>query len=74
MFQLQKKKGVLYGCDTIENLQKYMKEHNVDTTFMLLAHYRDIEVLDYDRNSGHLVFVEKPKYQRGLRRLLPIID
>lgn len=65
----------MYGCDTIENLQKYMKEHNVDTTFMLLAHYRDIEVLDYDQDSGHLVFVEKSHaIKRGMRRLTPIID
>ena len=70
----EEREGALYGCDTIENLQKYMKEHGVDTTFMLLAHYRDIEVLDYDRDSGHLVFIKKPKQQRGLRGLLPIID
>lgn len=55
----EEREGALYGCDTIENLQRYMKEHNVDTTFMLLAHHRDIEVLDYDRDSGHLVFVKK---------------
>lgn len=71
----EERKGVLYGCDTIQNLQKYMKDRDVDTTFMLLAHYRDIEVLDYDRDSGHLVFVEKsPAIKRGMRRLTPIID
>lgn len=71
----EEREGALYGCDTIQNLQKYMKDRDVDTTFMLLAHYRDIEVLDYDRNSGHLVFVEKsPAIKRGMRRLTPIID
>lgn len=71
----EEREGVLYGCDTIENLQKYMKERDVDTTYMLLAHYRDIEVLDYNRDSGHLVFVEKsPAIKRGMRRLIPVID
>lgn len=42
-----------------------MKEHDVDTTFMLLAHYRDIEVLDYDPNNGHLVLSKSRNIKEG---------
>lgn len=47
---------VLYGCDTIENLNDYMKFHNIGTSNMYLVHYVDIEIVDYKRATGHVAF------------------
>lgn len=49
-------KNVLCGCDTIENLNRYMIRNNVDITKMFLVHYFDIKVLEYNSNTGHVIF------------------
>lgn len=51
--------GILCGCDTITNLNKYMTERNIDTSQMCLAHYLDIEVVRYNPNNGHISFRKK---------------
>ena len=52
---------VLYGCDTIENLNDYMKFHNIDTSNMHLVHYYDIEVVSYRKGTGHVAFKIKER-------------
>lgn len=49
-------KNALCGCDTIENLKAYMARNNVDTTNMYLIHYFDIKALEYNPQTGHIVF------------------
>ena len=48
--------GVLYGCDTVANLDRYMKRHNIDTTKMRLKCYYDIKVIKYVDESGQVAF------------------
>ena len=49
----------LCGCDTIENLNKYMEERDVDITDMYLVHYCNIKVLSYNPYNGHIIFLKK---------------
>lgn len=49
-------KNVLCGCDTIENLDKYMAQNGVDTQNMYLIGYIDIEVIEYNSETGHIIF------------------
>lgn len=46
----------LYGCDTLEHLNKYMARHGVDTSDMHPVHYLDIEVIDLHSETGHMTF------------------
>lgn len=48
--------NMMYGCDTIENLNRYMEKYGVDTRHMSLVHYRNVDLVDYDRFSGLVVF------------------
>lgn len=58
---------VLYGCNTIENLNDYMKYHNVDTSNMNLVHYIDIDVISYRKGTGHIAFRLKEKSDDTIR-------
>lgn len=49
-------KDVLCGCDTIENLDKYMARNGVNIADMYLVHYFNIEVIEYNSETGHIVF------------------
>ena len=47
---------VLYGCDTIENLNRYMARKGIDTSDMCLVHYLNVEILQYNPKTGHITF------------------
>lgn len=47
---------LLYGCDAIENLDRYMHERGVNTVGMELVHYKDVIVINYNRRNGHIIF------------------
>lgn len=48
--------GMMYGCDTIYNLDRYMEKYGISTKGMCLVHYKNVSVVDYDNNSGLVVF------------------
>ena len=52
-------KGVLCGCDTIKNLDKYMAKNGVNTADMYLVHYFNIEVVEYNPETGHTIFLKE---------------
>lgn len=52
-------KNVLCGCDTIKNLDKYMAKNGVNTADMYLVHYFNIEVVEYNPETGHTIFLKE---------------
>ena len=52
-------KDVLCGCDTIKNLDKYMAKNGVNTADMYLVHYFNIEVIEYNPETGHTIFLKE---------------
>ena len=52
-------KGALCGCDTIESLDKYMVKNGVNTADMYLVHYFNIEVVEYNPETGHTIFLKE---------------
>ena len=51
--------GVMYGCDTVKNLDRYMAERSIDTRKMRLVRYFDIEVINYNPRNGHIAFLKR---------------
>lgn len=54
--------GLLYGCDTVANLDKYMARYNIDTSNMILRCYYDVKVINYTPESGQIVFEPNNKF------------
>ena len=55
----EKGEDVMYGCDTLEHLREYMAKRDIDTSEMNLVHYFDIEVTQYNPETGHVTFLRK---------------
>ena len=52
----EQNKNALCGCDTLENLKQYMTSKGIDTSEMYLVHYFNIEVIEYNPETGHTIF------------------
>lgn len=50
---------VSYGCDTVANLDRYMRRHNINTSNMFLRCYYDVDVIKYIKESGQVIFKVK---------------